>query len=787
MAVAQFCKLGQRLRFGVELIANAHTQFVEPRGRGLAERLGPRPGLACFRQCRFRGLHRLVGVGEFGFRLGTRICGFVPRRFCGGDGVEQGTAFCGNIARSGFGGRQIFAQAFLAPLMLRNLLIRAQPACLPARPLIGNERDALRARLRFPHQGLGFATALAVGGTRFSRIDAGRGDGFLERHAVAQRSERFERVTFRLACGFAGLGEATDFRLERGQLRSALRSSPHRFCRVALSSDENAAGGLISVFCSAGLLSRRGKFGPCMRIELEQRGTLLLRLREIAFQRGEPVVLRQTHRRGGGRFGRRGISIPAPEVAARRDQPLARLQLRLQGATLIRENHSRHCEPAGQRSRRPHEQAQRLHLCRQRRSIREFAEIAPVMRRRVVGRRIDVVAERRRKGGFVARLHLHRIHQRWPEILRRAQHLGEGAGFRRKPLRLRFHSFQRLARFGFAPFGALQLCACLGQRCAQGFRFARRLVRRVFAISDVGCARGLTQCGIQLGLCVEKLLFGGLDQCRRDLPRALVAGLLRVPLRQIGVQPLKRALALGQCIRQRRGPRLRFAELGLGALRGDPESCCLGIERLDCRLRIGIERALPREILFGLRHALAQPLRLFARPVFLGVQRVALQHEAVQRRAAFRFGLAQGWQLRRRLGLPRGDSGGAVGAFGDLRDCRVERGLGARQLRQPGLPAQMQRQRLGLSDKAGQIAVARRLPRLTPQILQSRFDLADDIVEARHVGLGGPEAKLGFVPALVQAADPRRFLKDGAARQRLLTDQQSDLSLSDEGGRPGAG
>ena len=62
-------------------------------------------------------------------------------------------------------------------------------------------------------------------------------------------------------------------------------------------------------------------------------------------------------------------------------------------------------------------------------------------------------------------------------------------------------------------------------------------------------------------------------------------------------------------------------------------------------------------------------------------------------------------------------------------------------------------------------------------------DCADDVVEAAEIGFGGAQAKLRLVPALVQSADAGGFFEDRAARERLLADQESDLSLADKRGR----
>ena len=97
------------------------------------------------------------------------------------------------------------------------------------------------------------------------------------------------------------------------------------------------------------------------------------------------------------------------------------------------------------------------------------------------------------------------------------------------------------------------------------------------------------------------------------------------------------------------------------------------------------------------------------------------------------------------------------------------------------------RQRLGLADMAGKIAIARGLARLALQAGELAFHFADDVFQPRKIGFRRLQPQFGFMPALMQAADAGGFLQDGAARQRLLADEKADLALADEGGRTGAG
>jgi hypothetical protein len=62
------------------------------------------------------------------------------------------------------------------------------------------------------------------------------------------------------------------------------------------------------------------------------------------FQGGEAIALRQAYGRNRRRVGAGDKTIPAPHIAARRNQPLAGLELALQIGALVREYQARHGE-----------------------------------------------------------------------------------------------------------------------------------------------------------------------------------------------------------------------------------------------------------------------------------------------------------------------------------------------------------------------------------------------------------------------------------------------------------
>ena len=156
-------------------------------------------------------------------------------------------------------------------------------------------------------------------------------------------------------------------------------------------------------------------------------------------------------------------------------------------------------------------------------------------------------------------------------------------------------------------------------------------------------------------------------------------------------------------------------------------------------------------------------------------------------RAAFGFGLAQRRQHGSRIAL----GGRAAGrGFGGRSDGRSSGGKFFGRDNCAGLgggPAQVMRQRFGLADMARQVAIARGLACLALQAGQLTFDFANDVFQPRQVGFGGAQAQFRLMAALVQPANTGGFFQDGAARQRLLRDQQADLALAHERCRTGAG
>ena len=102
-------------------------------------------------------------------------------------------------------------------------------------------------------------------------------------------------------------------------------------------------------------------------------------------------------------------------------------------------------------------------------------------------------------------------------------------------------------------------------------------------------------------------------------------------------------------------------------------------------------------------------------------------------------------------------------------------------------PSQMQEDRLDLPDLGGELLVAPRLPRLAPQALDLRLELAQDVAETREIAVGRLEPQLGLVAAAVQAGDAGGVLQHAAALLGLGVDELADLALANECWRAGAG
>ncbi len=156
--------------------------------------------------------------------------------------------------------------------------------------------------------------------------------------------------------------------------------------------------------------------------------------------------------------------------------------------------------------------------------------------------------------------------------------------------------------------------------------------------------------------------------------------------------------------------------------------------------------------------------RLGAR--FLAIELGAGEIQPLQRRAADRLGFAQGSQclggsklLARRLGLH-------ARMLGDRALRGLDRALGLGDRGLGVAPAQRDQHALVAADLARDLLVADGLAGLALEPVDLAGDLADHVLQAREIGVGALEPRLGLVPAGVQPGDAGRFFEDAAARTR---------------------
>ena len=112
--------------------------------------------------------------------------------------------------------------------------------------------------------------------------------------------------------------------------------------------------------------------------------------------------------------------------------------------------------------------------------------------------------------------------------------------------------------------------------------------------------------------------------------------------------------------------------------------------------------------------------------LFLAGERVARQHQAMQRGAGARFFVAQRRQLGRGDRLQPRRLGLRAGALGDVAHVSFEPALGLGECGLVFAPGDQLRQRLVAADVGGETAIAGRLPRLP---LCSAVDLRVDLLE----------------------------------------------------------
>jgi hypothetical protein len=177
----------------------------------------------------------------------------------------------------------------------------------------------------------------------------------------------------------------------------------------------------------------------------------------------------------------------------------------------------------------------------------------------------------------------------------------------------------------------------------------------------------------------------------------------------------------------------------------------------------------------------------------LGLAALGLRHLAVeigllgadplQHGGAHHLVLAQrGQRLGRGIARPAGFRCGAR-AFGQPPHRRVELGFLVGRRFDRGGPGEMELGGFEAADGAGQFLVADGLAGLALEALKLGIELADDVVDARQVGLGALQLELRLVAPHMQAGDAGGFLQDAPARLGLGVDDLRDLALAHQGRR----
>ena len=212
-----------------------------------------------------------------------------------------------------------------------------------------------------------------------------------------------------------------------------------------------------------------------------------------------------------------------------------------------------------------------------------------------------------------------------------------------------------------------------------------------------------------------------------------------------------------------------------------------GVEPLQRHVGIGRLLLLAGDVGGKLRQAAVEFGDALLGALFLAVEQFAGVGEPLQPGGGAGFGLAQRRQFGGADRLDAGGFGLLAGALGHLADVEV---VGARGLADVGIgfhPAQMEQHRLGLAHLGGDLAVADRLPRLLLQAVHLAGELADHVLDAGEVGLGGAQPQFGLVAAGVQAGDAGGIFQHAAALLGLGLDDLADLALVDQCRRTRAG
>ena len=510
---------------------------------------------------------------------------------------------------------------------------------------------------------------------------------------------------------------------------------------------------------------------------------------EFGLDIGEAIAFGEPARRAGRRVGGGGKAVPAPQIALAGDEPLAGLQKLRQPRAVGAAGDADLGQPAPEFARRLGDVAgERLDALGQRRIGRVGFDAAPMHRRGQLDRSVEIVAQRGAERGLEALLDGEQIDHRRPQVLDvDLQHLGQrlrlGLQAVDAPLRLGerlTHDVERLTGAGLRRLGAQRRRLRLADRGLRG--------------GDGGGEP--VNVDLRLGLGDQPVELGG-DGREFRLEASLAIFVLAGGAGEL--------VALGGEVGQRRG------EFGEGLFGGGQRAVRRGDTRLDPaaafggrgrlalqrlafggelgqrRLRIRRQRVFAGDVLGQLDEAPVEFGHALPGARLLAIERLAGDHEALQRGGGLGFGVAQRRQRRggdrllgRRFRL-------RAGAGGDFADADVLGMLGVGDFLHRRDVTQMKQRRLGLAHLLGDSAVAHGLAGLALEPIDLLGELADHVLEAGEVLLGGAQPQLGLVAAGVQAGNAGGFFQHAAALLGLGLDDLADAALVDEGGRARAG
>ena len=415
-------------------------------------------------------------------------------------------------------------------------------------------------------------------------------------------------------------------------------------------------------------------------------------------------------------------------------------------------------------------------------------DLAPARRCVVVDRRIEVVAEGGAQRRLEAGIDGHRIdHRRVAGGRVGGKDGGKRRGFGLKLGERMFGRRQLLAR---AVAGIARRRHALIGRSRRGFRAARAGLGRLRRLPSLGERVCRSTRGVQRG----QLAAHRLDLAAK--PRRPLGGLahraliLATQRRDLGVLAgelgeLLLALADGGLGRTppAGGGRLAFAHRRIGGF----QFLLFLVQPRDDGSVVGDHTLLAADIIGKLGEAAIELGEAIPDAPLLGIERFCGERDALRGGRGTRGGVAEVRQARAGFRLCAAGFRLLAGALIGLGRGRGERGLGFAERLACGQRPQMQHGRLGLTDGAGEVAVAHRLTRLPLQPVELLLDFADHVVEAGEVLLGALQAQLRLVPAIVQSGDACRFFQKRTAVNRLGGDELADLALADDRRRMGTG